>query len=356
MKIKKITAVLTVAAMTAFAAACSKSASSPTPSPEPTAAPTPAASFSVALVTNVDGINDGSFNQSSWEGLQKFGQESGANVSYAESKQEADYAVNLGNLAGNGPNLIWGVGGALADAVKAAAAQNPDKTYAVVDSAFAPGDGSNLIGVVFKMQESSFLVGYITARTTTADKVGFIGSRQYSASDSYQYGFEAGVQYGAKEIGKTISVDVQYIDSLADDALGKSTAAQMYADGCDIIFASPDSVGSGLFEAAKEAGKLCIGVDQDQSGLAPDNTLTSALKEFNNAVYTVSQSVRNGESLGGTTVACGLKEGGVGIPYSNPLVVPDVLTAANSLKQQIIDGKVVPPANEADYNTFIAGL
>lgn len=375
MKLKKVLSILMATALTAAMAACSppaaetpapaETAAEATPAPEappvqeatpaPTEAPPAEDVFSVAMVTDLGGVNDESFNQSSWEGLLEFEKDTGAKVKYLESKQEADYGPNFDRLADEGHNIIWGVGFMLGDAVKNAAQQNPDMNYAIIDYSYAPEDGANLTGVLFKAEEPSFLVGYIAGKTTKVDKVGFIGGVNIEVIHQFEFGYRAGVAYAAKELGKDIQVEIQYAESFTDDAKGLAIARQMYTNGCDIIFHAAGKTGMGLFEAAKEYNKLCIGVDQDQSSLAPDNTLTSALKLVGKAMYLVSKDVMDGKTVGGQTIVYGLKEGGVGVPESK-LVDPAVAEQTKAVEKEIIDGKIVVPANEADFNTFVASL
>ncbi|MEQ8153320.1 MAG: BMP family ABC transporter substrate-binding protein [Clostridiaceae bacterium] len=308
--------------------------------------------FKVAMVTDAGGVSDQSFNQSSWEGLQSFAKATGASVSYLESKQETDYVTNLDKLVDEGNNLIWGIGFTMADALLNAAKTNKDANYAIVDNSYGDNTPDNVTGVVFKAQEPSFIVGYIAGKTTKTGKVGFVGGIKSPVIDQFQYGYQAGVQYAAKELGKTITVDVQYAESFTDASKGKAIANKMFSSGCDIIFHASGGTGVGVIEAAKEAGKFAIGVDRDQSYLAPDNVLTSALKLVGVAVEKVSTEAFNGNKIGGKTYTYGLKEGAVGIPAENKNVAPEVYNAAIKLEDKIIDGTIVVPYDEATYNQY----
>ncbi|MFP4378199.1 MAG: BMP family ABC transporter substrate-binding protein, partial [Spirochaetales bacterium] len=126
--------------------------------------------FSFAMVTDVGGVNDQSFNQSAWEGLQMLAEDYDANVSYAESGQGSDYGPNLETVYDAGNDLIWGIGFLMADAIFEAATVNPNQNYAIID--FAWGDTpDNLVGVVFQAQQPSFLVGYIAGKMTETGTV-----------------------------------------------------------------------------------------------------------------------------------------------------------------------------------------
>lgn len=309
-------------------------------------------SFKVAMVTDTGGVNDQSFNQSSWQGLQDFEKNTGAKVSYLESKQETDYVTNLDKVVDGDNKLVWGIGFAMSDAILNSAKTNPDVSYAIVDNSYGDETPDNVTGVMFSAQEPSFVVGYIAGKTTKTDRVGFIGGITGNIIDQFQYGYEAGVQYAAKELGKPITVDVQYAESFSDPSKGKAIANKMFSSGCDIIFQAAGGTGVGVIEAAKESNKFAIGVDRDQAYLAPDNVLTSALKLVNVAVEKLSTDAINGEKIGGKTYTYGLKEDAVGIPTENKNMDPEVYKAALELEEKIKDGTVVPPYNKETYEKF----
>ncbi|MDC7239819.1 MAG: BMP family ABC transporter substrate-binding protein [Spirochaetales bacterium] len=303
---------------------------------------------SVHMVTDVGGVNDQSFNQSAWEGLQKAKMDLGIEVSYKESKQNADYMPNMESALDEDIDLIWGIGFMMADAILEAAQNNPDQKYAIIDNDYGADTPDNLVGVVFDAEQASYLVGYIAGRMTKTGKVGFIGGIKFALIEEFEYGFKAGV----KQAGADIEIFTQYAESFTDAAKGKSIANSMYQQGADIIFHAAGGVGNGLIEAAKEQGKWAIGVDRDQNDLAPDNVLTSAMKRVDNGIYNLSKAMADGEFPGGTTVSYGLAEGGVGIaPTSSKHVPADILAEVEKLEEMIIAGDFVVP-NTAD--TFAA--
>ena len=359
---KKLAAFLLAALMAVSATACSssgassQSASDASDTSSEASAKTSEENYKVLMVTDTGGVNDQSFNQLSWEGLQKLQEENpGVTVNYAESKQESDYATNLDKAVDDGNQLIWGVGFAMGDALKTAATQNPDVNYAIVDNSYAEVP-SNVTCVIFRAQEPSFLVGYIAGKTTQTNKVGFVGGEKSDVIDQFEYGYKAGVAYAANELGKDIEVVSQYAESFNDSAKGKAIATSMYSGGCDIVFHAAGNVGVGVIEAAKEANKYVIGVDKDQSFLAPDNVLTSALKRVDNAVAEVSKDAIDGKEIGGKTYSLGLTEDGVGIPEEHSLMDDETYNAAIELEEKIKDKEIVPPASEDDYTTFVSEL
>ncbi len=314
--------------------------------------PAEALTGKVAMITDVGGINDESFNQSAWMGLEEI-KERGAEVSFIESQRDADYAVNIDTKINEGNDLIWGIGFLMKGAVEEAALDYPEQKFALIDDVWEDGYLPNATGVTFAAEQSSFLVGYIASYMTETDRVGFVLGMESPTMDRFKYGYFAGVDYGAKEQGKEIQIDSVTVESFTDAALGKSTAAKMYSDGADVVFHAAGNVGTGVIEAAKDANKWVIGVDLDQNHLAPDNVITSAMKNVNVATADVSTRILSGEELGGKTVHYGLVEGGVGIaPTSDKLVPADVLEKTKALEEQIISGEVVVPFTEADYSSF----
>ena len=302
----------------------------------------------VAIVTDVGGVNDQSFNQSAWEGLQRAEKEIDIKASYLESTQDADYKPNMETLLDAGNDLIWGIGFKMADVLGELATLNPEQKYAGIDC-FFEAPTPNLVGVLFREQEPSYLVGYIAGKMTKTNKVGFIGGMDFFVIHKFHYGFLAGV----KEANPGCEVLVQYADSFTDAAKGKAIANQMYKNGADIIFHAAGGVGDGVIEAAKEQNKYAIGVDKDQNSLAPDNVITSAMKRVDNAIYNLTKTLVEGTFPGGTNVVYGLKEGGVGIaPTSYKHVSAEILEEVKGLEAKIIAGEIVPPTSKEEWEAM----
>ena len=311
--------------------------------------------FKIAMITDTGGINDQSFNQSAWEGLQKLAKDTGADTTYIESKQAADFTTNFDNLSDQGYTFLWGIGFACADAVLEAAQENPEINYAIVDNSYEETP-DNVTGVMFRAQEPSFMVGYIAAAVSETSQVGFVGGIEGTIIDQFQYGYEAGVAYANKQLGKDVKVSVQYAESFSDSAKGKAIASKMFTDGCDVVYHAAGGTGTGVIEAAKEAGKWAIGVDRDQAYLAPENVLTSALKNVNVAVEQVSREYMAGQKIGGQTLEFGLTEGAVGIPSEHANYSDEIYNAALKIAEDIKAGTITVPANEEEYNTYAATL
>lgn len=319
----------------------------------PVATEAPAAALKMAMVTDVGGINDDSFNALAWKGHNDAKDQLGFEVSYVESKQESDYAPNFETVMDAGNNLIWGVGFLMTDTIREVAKANPDQLFACIDVNFADDTPANLVGVTFKEQEPSFLVGYIAGKMTKTGKVGFVGGMDFDVIRRFHHGFEAGLKMAKPDV-KFTSV---YANSFGDAALGKSIAAKMYQDGCDIVFHAAGFTGNGVIEAAKEKNQMVIGVDQDQNRLAPDNVITSACKGVDMAILTQAKALKEGTFKGGQNVVLGLKEGAVGIAASSDKHVPaELLAEVKELEKKIIAGEIVVPGTEAEVAPFLAAL
>lgn len=326
--------------------------------------------FSAAMTTDLGGIYDQSFNMSTWQGLQRFAKDTGAEVKYLESVQVADFSSNLNKLADENIDFIWGVGYALADALKNIANIYPDKNFGIIDISLGNETPKNVTCVTFRSQESGFLAGYIAGKTTKTNQLGFVGGMDSMVIDQFKYGYKAGAEYAAKELGKKIDVEVQYAESFSAADKGKAIALKMFSKGSDIIFHAAGGAGVGVIAAAEESNKFAIGVDMDQSYLAPKHVLTSALKNVDQAVYAVSRLAQDinadtiiskndytaSEGIGGKTFSFGLKEKCVGIPENNPNLSDKVYDDAMKVQEKIANGEITVPYNAKTYETFVKTL
>ncbi len=296
----------------------------------------------IGMVTDVGGVNDGSFNQSSWEGLQRAQVELGIEAKYLESKTDADYTPNIETLVDDECDLVICVGYMLADATKAAAEAYPDQKFAIIDDASI--DLPNVTNLMFAQEQASYLVGLVAGMTTESKTVGFVLGMASETMNKFGYGYLAGVLDANKD-AKILQYNA---NNFGDTAGGKSAATSMITNGADVIFHAAGGTGIGVIEGCKENGIKAIGVDSDQSVLAPETVITSAMKRVDNACYDIAQAMIDG------TVAPGVKTydlsiGGVDIAPTTDLLSEDVLTAVNTAKEKIIAGEVTVPATQADF-------
>jgi basic membrane protein A len=327
-------------APTAAPAATEKPAATVAPTDTPTTAP--AAKIKVGMVTDVGGVNDNSFNQSAWEGLQLFGKESGSDVKYLQSKGDADYLTNLNTFAKDNYNLTWGIGFLMGDAIKTVAGQNPKTNFAIIDNVV---EAPNVESVTFSENEGAFLVGVIAGLTTKTNKIGFVGGMKIPVIARFEAGFIAGVA----AVNPKAKVSVNYTGEFTKPDLGKAAAKTLYDAGADIIFPAAGATGDGVFNEAKARLKKSkvwvIGVDKDQSlTFGDDITLTSMMKRVDKAVALISKNLVEGKFQGGKVTLLGLKEDGVGIPAtSSKNVSAEILAKVEDFKAKIISGEIKVP-------------
>ncbi len=309
-------------------------------------APSPQIENVIVMVTDVGGVNDQSFNQSAWEGLTLLSKEMpGTDVRYYESKTEADYAPFIQNAVDSAAGLIWGIGYKLAPAVQEASENFPDQKFAIIDYTFDP-TLPNVSGVAFRVQEAAYLAGYLAAKVTKTKKIGFIGGFETPIIDHFEYGFRAGVLAADPHV----QVFTQYAASFTDSDKGKSIAQTMADSGIDIIFPVAVDAGNGAIELVRERGLYAIGVDRDQSYLAPNQMLTSVLKRVDQATYSISRNFLEGNFSAGT-VELGLADDAVGLAPVNPKIVQDqqLLSTLETLRGLILSAEIKIPKSKEEF-------
>lgn len=343
---KKVLAVVLAATMALSMVACGSSSSSSDSSAssdsEATETSSDAADFKVGIVLDTGGVNDGSFNQSSWEGLEKAEEDLGISASYLESDTDSDYAANIENFIDDDCDLIICVGYMLADALREAAEANPDQKFAIIDDATIELD--NVACLMFEQEQASYLVGYVAGLMTQTNNVGFVLGMSNETMNQFGYGYYA----GAIDANPDVTVQGMNANSFADAATGKSDANSMITNGADVIFHAAGGTGLGVIEACQEAGIYAIGVDSDQASIAPETVITSAMKRVDSAVYDTVEKALNGEFVSGITTY-DLSSEGVDIAPTQDLLTDDVIAAVDDVKAKIISGEIVVPKTQADF-------
>lgn len=302
-----------------------------------------------ALVTDGGSIDDKSFNQSAWEGLEAWGKENklekGVNgYNYAQSNSDADFTPNINKLIKAKYSTIFGIGYKLAPAIKKTAKQNPKTNFVIIDDVVS---GKNVASVTFKSEQSSFLAGVAAAETTKTNKVGFLGGVKSDVITTFEKGFIQGVH----AVNPKITVDVKYAGSFTKADLGQSMANAMYNNGEDVIFHAAGGTGSGVFTAAKNLAKngkkvWVIGVDQDQKAdgayKGGNVTLASAVKEVGNAAKDIANKAMKDKFPGGKVVTYDLKSKGVDLVNDN--MSDSAWKVVQQYRQKIINGDLTVKA------------
>ena len=252
----------------------------------------------VTLVLDKGGVNDGSFNESAWNGAEKASKELGVEVKYLESNTDADYAQNIETAIDMESDLVIGVGFNLSDAIGDAAKNYPEQQFAIVDGSFEEIP-SNVTPIVFDEKEAGYLAGIATAKTLTdTDKYGFVGGFEIPAVVNYKDGFENGL----KEVNPKASLSVIYANSFSDASKGRVITEQFVSDGVGCVMAAAGAVNNGVYEVCKEKGKYAVAVDMAQSNVAPDVIVTSAIKKVDVGVFESVKSYLDGKLKGGVNV------------------------------------------------------
>ena len=294
------------------------------------------------MVTDVGGVNDGSFNQSSWEGLQRAQVELGIEAKYLESATDADYTPNIETFIDDGCDLIICVGYMLADATRAAAEAYPDQKFAIIDDASI--DLPNVTCLMFAQEQASYLVGLVAGMTTQTNNVGFVLGMASESMNKFGYGYLAGVL----DANKDAKIQQYNANNFGDTAGGKSAATTMVTNGADVIFHAAGGTGIGVIEGCKENGIKAIGVDTDQSPLAPETVITSAMKRVDNACYDMAQALIDGTVPGGIKTY-DLSIAGVDIAPTTDLLSEEILTAVNDAKAKVIAGEITVPGTKDEF-------
>lgn len=334
------------AVMCLLVAGCSK------PTTTSTSTPTGAKPLRAAMVTDVAGLTDRSFNATSWKGMQRAEKELGVEIKAVESRAVADYETNLTLLARQGYDVVFAVGFALYDPLSKVAVQFPKTKFAIIDTD-AP-KLPNCKGIVFREQEGCFITGALAAMVSKTGKLGFVGGLDIPLIKRFEVGYRA----GAYSVNPKIEVIAGYAGSWEDPTKGKELALSQYERGADIVFTASGKTGLGVIEAARTKGNgyYAIGTDADQDYLAPGRVLTSMMKGLDTALYDVVRDVKEGK-FKADNQSFGLKENGVGLTpmkYTRDKLPVDALKRIDALKQQIISGAIKVPVDEAGLKAFQA--
>ncbi len=347
-----IAVLLALTLLVAFVPGCASDDTEEPTTEEPTTEE-PKTDIKAAMVTDVGGLGDKSFNDLSYEGLQRAEQELGVEIEVLESREITDYESNIDQLATAGYSPIFAVGFLMTDTVAKVAPMYPDTNFGGVDEFFDPVP-SNVVGLNFKEQEGSYLAGVVAGLATldsfdsklnSDNTIGFVGGMDIPLIQKFEAGFIA----GAKSVNPDVKVISLYAGNFTDIAKGKELGYSLIEQKADVIYAAAGAVGLGTIEACKDKGALFIGVDADQYLTVPDSgdvMLTSMMKRVDNAVYETIKAMVDGSFPGGQIQVFGLAEGGVDLaPYHDfETKVPQAIKdAVESARTDIISGAVTVP-------------
>jgi basic membrane protein A len=293
-----------------------------------------------AIVYSTGGKFDKSFNEGVSQGAEKFKKETSVVVAEFEPTNETQFEQALRRFAQRGQDPIIAVGFSQAVALEKVAKEFPNVHFTIIDSVV---NLPNVQSVVFKEQEGSFLVGVLAALASKSGKVGFVGGMDIPLIRRFQCGFEQGIKYANPKAELIANMTGTTPAAWNDPGRGAELAKGQFDRGVDVIYAAAGATGIGVLQAAKDRGKLGIGVDSNQNYLHPGTMLTSMTKRVDLAAYNSFKAAQAGTWKGGVS-ALGLKEGGVDWALdkdNEKLITPEMKAKVDAAKADIASGKLV---------------
>ena len=299
-----------------------------------------AADIKPAVIYDLGGKFDKSFNEGVFNGATKFAKETGVAFRDLEIQNDAQREQVIRKFAKDGFSPIIMPGFAWETALKKVAPEFPKTNFGIIDDVV---DLPNVQSMIFRADEGSFLVGVIAAETSTTGKVGFVGGMDIPLISAFECGYAQGVKYATGGKGDVIANMTGTTPAAWNDPVKGGELAKSQIDrGADIVYAAAGSTGQGVLKAAADAGKFGIGVDSNQNGLFPGHVLTSMLKRVDVATYDSFKAAKDGSWKGGVQVF-GLKNDGVGYAVDDnnkAILSADAVKMAEAAKADIIAGKI----------------
>lgn len=299
---------------------------------------------SVCLVSNGK-INDGTFNQFTYEGMQRAVEDFDLDSTYIESQAATDYEANINTCISEGFDFIITVGWQMADVTYTSAAANPNVYFVGVD-AFYADPLPNIVGIQAREDEAGFIVGALAALVTESGTVGGIYGPPEPPILRFRNGFEQGVAYINPQVN---AVGIHIDDYYAPDR-GAAAAEQLIGEDVDVIFGAAGETGSGGIKRAAELGTMVIGVDQDEynttfgSGETPgaESLISSAMKRVDNGVYQMIEAVVNGEAFPeDSTFTLTVANDGIDFAPAHDSDVPDeIIEQVRAVLEGLKDGTI----------------
>ena len=303
------------------------------------AGPVLAADIAPAVVFDMGGKFDKSFNEGVYTGVEKFKAETGIDYREFEVTNETQREQAITRMAQRGADPVLGVGFAQAPAMEKVAKANPDTQFAIIDSVV---DLPNVRSIVFKEQEGSFLVGMLAAMASETGKVGFVGGMDIPLIRRFACGYVQGAKHANPDVVVFQNMTGTTPSAWNNPTKGGELAKSQFDRGADVVFAAAGGTGIGVYQAAADSGKLAIGVDSNQNHLHPGTMLTSMLKRVDVAAYMAFSDAANDTFTTGVQ-NLGLAEGGVdwALDENNKdLITEEMKAAVAQAKADIVAGKV----------------
>ena len=295
--------------------------------------------FTPAIVLDMGGKLDESFNAAAYDGAERYKVETGVQYLEFEVADPATREQTIRKAARSGAHIVIAMGFPQAAAVQTVAREFPDIRFTLIDMVV---DLPNVQSVIFKEHEGSFLVGMAAAMASKTGKIGFVSGMDVPLIRRFALGYEEGAKHVDPDIEIFQNMTGTTPAAWNDPARGGELARRQFDRGADVVYAAAGGTGIGVYQAARDAGKLAIGVDRNQNHLYPGTMLTSMVKRVDVAVYEAFKSTRDGTWKGGTQVL-GLAEEGVGWAvdeHNRSLVPADMEAAIERARRDIIAGRI----------------
>ena len=295
--------------------------------------------FSPAVVFDMGGKFDKSFNEAAYAGAERFKKETGIAYREFEVTNEAQREQALRNMARRGSHIVVGIGFSQASSMERVAKEFPRTKFAIIDAVV---ELSNVQSIVFKEHEGSFLVGMAAAMASQTGKVGFVGGMDIPLIRKFAVGYDEGAKYVNPKIEIFQNMTGTTPAAWNDPTRGGELARSQFDRGADIVYAAAGATGLGVLQAAKDKGRLAIGVDSNQNHLYPGTILTSMVKRVDLAVYEAFKTAKDGAWKPGVR-NLGVAEGGVGYAldqHNRKLITPEMERRLTQARADIIAGKI----------------
>jgi len=298
-----------------------------------------------AVIFDMGGKFDKSFNEAGYRGVERWKAETGKTYMEFEISNETQRVQALRRMAERGASPIISIGFAQASALQQVAKQFPKTQFAIIDGVV---DLPNVASITFKEGEGSYLAGALAAMKSKSGKLGFVGGMDIPLIRKFVCGYAAGVKATNPKAEVFANMTGTTASAWNDPTRGAELAKSQFSKGVDVVFAAAGGTGVGVYQAAKDAGKFAIGVDSNQNHLQPGTMLTSMVKRVDVAVYSVLKAFKPGRQQ------LGLKEEGVSVAidqHNDKLVTADDRKKLDAVKADIVSGKVKVPdymVNAAD--------
>ena len=299
-----------------------------------------AADIKPAVVFDMGGKFDKSFNEGVYNGVERFKSETGVEYKEFEVTNETQREQAIRRMAQRGQDPVLGVGFAQAPAIEKVAKEFPDTRFTIIDMVV---DLPNVQSVVFKEHEGSFLVGVLAAAASDTGTVGFVGGMDIPLIRRFACGYVQGAKHAKADATVIQNMTGTTPSAWNDPTKGAELAKSQFDRGADVIYAAAGGTGIGVYQAAKDNGKYAIGVDSNQNFLHPGTMLTSMLKRVDNAAYNAFMSAKNGTWKPGIQVL-GLAEEGVGWAldeHNQGLISAPMKALVTNAQKGILDGSIV---------------